>query len=424
MHNPATHSESSKINKESLFFASCVALVVTSMTFAIRAGMLEGLGKEFGLTSTQLGYVAGTAFWGFPLAVIFGGFVVDKIGMRVLMVAAFACHVLGIIMTIFAQGFWTLFFSTLLIGLANGLVEAVCNPLVASLYPNNKTVKLNHFHLWFPGGIVIGGLVSYFLKDKLGMSWHVPMATMLIPAAIYGYLMFKETFPVTERISKGVSDSKMFSALLSPLFIFMVICMFGTAITELGTGQWIDVLLKGATSNPILLLVSVAGVQALGRAFAGPLVHSLSPKGVLLSSAIISLLGLYLFSTMSGGMLFAAAAIFGIGVTYFWPTMIGFVAENIPDSGAAGMSVIGGMGMFAVSIFQPIIGKIYDSNLTKVLPTGADLSKYNNAPDGSAMAIELAKAKLTAGPAVLQTMTAVPILLIIAFGALYFYKKK
>jgi MFS family permease len=164
MHNPATHSESSKINKESLFFASCVALVVTSMTFAIRAGMLEGLGKEFGLTSTQLGYVAGTAFWGFPLAVIFGGFVVDKIGMRVLMVAAFACHVLGIIMTIFAQGFWTLFFSTLLIGLANGLVEAVCNPLVASLYPNNKTVKLNHFHLWFPGGIVIGGLVSYFLN--------------------------------------------------------------------------------------------------------------------------------------------------------------------------------------------------------------------------------------------------------------------
>ncbi len=152
------------INRNQLFVASCLALLVTSLSFGIRAGILNRLGVQFNLTAAELGIIAGTAFWGFPLAIIIGGFLVDIIGMKRLLVLAFILHLLGIILTVFAGGFASLFISTLCIGLANGTVEAACNPLVTSLYTDNKTTKLNHFHLWFPGGIVIGTLIVYFLE--------------------------------------------------------------------------------------------------------------------------------------------------------------------------------------------------------------------------------------------------------------------
>jgi len=154
------------INRNQLFVASCLALLVTSLSFGIRAGILGRLGVQFQLSAEQLGTIAATAFWGFPLAIVVGGMVVDIIGMKKLLVAAGVFHLLGILLTIFASGYWTLFFSTLLVGIANGTVEAACNPLVATIYKENKTTKLNHFHLWFPGGIVIGTLLV-FLFDKI-----------------------------------------------------------------------------------------------------------------------------------------------------------------------------------------------------------------------------------------------------------------
>lgn len=411
------------INRDKLFIASCLALTVTSMTFAIRAGMLGPLGVEFGLDNQQVGIIASTAFWGFPLAVIIGGILTDIIGMRNLMIVAFASHVIGIVMTILAGGFWGLFFSTFLIGAANGLVEAACNPLVATLYPDNKTTKLNHFHIWFPGGLVIGGLVVYFF-NQMGLGWQWQMATMLIPAAIYGVMFFGEKFPVTERVAKGVSTSEMYSSMLTPLFIFMVICMFCTAITELGTNQWIAVLLDNVTDNAILLLVGVSAIMAIGRGFAGPVVHQFSTPGVLLVSAILSAVGLYWMSMASGNMIFAATAVFAFGVTYFWPTMIGFVAEYIPKSGAVGMAVMGGAGMFATAIFQPIIGSVYDAQLMEALPAGADLAVYKAALANSAEAIEYAKAQVKAGPYILRSMVVLPIFLTIAFGVLYAMRSK
>src|SRR5688500_2378628 len=175
------------IERDKLFVASCLALLVTSLSFGIRAGILNQLGVDFHLNAQQLGTITATAFWGFPLAIVIGGMVVDIIGMKRLLLLAFIFHLLGIILTIFATGFWSLFISTLLIGIANGTVEAACNPLVATIYPENKTTKLNHFHLWFPGGIVIGTLIVFFLS-KLGISWQVQVATMIIPTLIYGFL--------------------------------------------------------------------------------------------------------------------------------------------------------------------------------------------------------------------------------------------
>src|SRR4026208_526157 len=285
------------VNRNQLFVASCLALLVTSLSFGIRAGILARLGVEFGLDKAELGIIAATAFWGFPLAIMIGGMVVDIIGMKRLLELAFVFHLAGILLTIFAGSFsnpfWSLFISTLLIGIANGTVEAACNPLVTALYTDNKTTKLNHFHLWFPGGIVIGTLLVYFF-DRAGVGWQIQVAMMIIPTLIYGYLFFKLKFPVTERVSRGVSTSEMYKSLANPLFIFMIICMFGTAITELFTGQWIDVLLKNVSNNALLILTVSTGVMVIGRAFAGPVVHKLAPQGVLLMSPILATIGLYL----------------------------------------------------------------------------------------------------------------------------------
>src|SRR6201995_371937 len=175
------------IQTNKLFVASCLSLLVTSLSFGIRAGIMGQLGTQFNLDASELSTITATAFWGFPLAVVIGGFIVDIIGMKRLLLLAFIFHLLGIVLTIFASGYWTLFLSTLLIGIANGTVEAACNPLVAAIYPDNKTTKLNHFHLWFPGGIFIGTLIVFFY-NKAGIGpigswdpWKVQVAVMLIP---------------------------------------------------------------------------------------------------------------------------------------------------------------------------------------------------------------------------------------------------
>ena len=414
------------VNRRQLFVASCLALLVTSLSFGIRAGILDRLGVQFGLDKAELGTIAATAFWGFPLAVVIGGMVVDIIGMKKLLVLAFIFHIAGILLTIYAgrfgNPFWALFISTLCIGIANGTVEAACNPLVATLYPNDKTTRLNHFHLWFPGGIVIGTLIVYFF-DKAAIGWQIQVAMMILPAVIYGFLFAKQKFPVTERVASGVSTSEMYRSLLNPLFFFLIICMFGTAITELFTGQWIQVLLNNVSQNSILILTVTTGVMVVGRGLAGPVVHRLSPAGVLLGSAIFSALGLYLLGHVSGNMLFAGALVFGIGVCYFWPTMLGFVAENLPKTGAVGINLMGGAGMFAVSLYMMFMGGVYDNKILKHLPTGADIKLYNSGEATTEMKTALAEANKATGPEILNTTLIIPLMLIVAFAALFIYMR-
>ena len=408
--------------RNQLFVASCLALLVTSLSFGIRAGILNRLGVEFHLDAQQLGSIAASAFWGFPLAIVIGGMIVDVIGMKKLLIAAFVFHLIGIVLTIFANGYWTLFISTLFIGIANGTVEAACNPLVATIFPDNKTTKLNHFHLWFPGGIVIGTLLVYLL-DQFGIGWQVQVGLMIIPTLLYGYLFSKLQFPVTERVSSGVSTKEMYSALLSPLFIFMIICMLGTAITELFTNQWIDVLFKTVTDNALLILTFVASMQVLGRAFAGPIVHRINAQGVLLVSAILSALGIYLMVHLSGIAIFGGAIVFGLGVAFFWPCMIGFVAENLPRTGAVGLNFMGGAGMFAVSLYMIFMGGYYDKIMIQQLPAGASLDAYRSAAPGTEMANAYDAARSAAGPEILNATLIIPVILIFAFAGLFFYMR-
>lgn len=397
----------SNFNPSRLFNASCMALTVTSMTFAIRAGMLTPLGQEFQLSDTQLGWIAGIAFFGFPVATTLGGFFVDQFGMKKLMWVAFLSHLLGLLLTIFAGGFWTLLISTFLVGFANGMVEAVCNPLVASMYTNNKTAMLNKFHVWFPGGLVIGALIAAGMK-YLGMGWQLQVGLILIPTLIYGYMFWGQNFPRTERVESGVTTAEMFKSVLSPLFLFMAVCMFFTANTELSTGQWIDKLLGNAGANALLILALVNGLMALGRYFGEPVIHKLSPAGVLLMSSILSVIGVYLLRTTEGPALYAAAVVFAMGVCYFWPTMLGFVNEYIPKSGALGLSLMGGVGMLGNWAFQTFfIGPKLDAEKVRLTAEG-------NPGDNI---------ELLAGHSVLTTINLLPIFLVLAFAGLWFYMR-
>lgn len=360
------------INKNRLFLASCIALVVTAMTFAIRARLETVFGPEgVGLTLEQIGYAFTPAFWGFTLAMIIGGPLVDTLGIKKITWIAFILHAIGIVGTLMADSMTSLFIATLFVGIGNGMIEASLNPMIASMYTNEKTKMLNRFHVWFPGGIVIGSLVGWLVMDVLGLSWQVMVGTLFIPLIVYAALFFGQKFPVTERIELGVSNKKMYSSIGRPLFIFMVLCMFLTAASELGTTQRIESLLRTSGVNALLVLAFINGIMALGRAFAGQVVHKLQPAGMLLFSAIFTFIGLWLLTITSGGMTFAAAAVFAIGVTFFWPTMLGFVAEYLPETGALGLSIMGGAGMLSVALVLPVMGSLMDNteNATIALRT-------------------------------------------------------
>jgi len=412
------------IKKTQLFNASCVALVVTALAFATRGSFVEAWATEFNLTHAQVGWIVGTAFWGFTLAMTFGGPLVDIIGLGRIIAIAFICHVAGIVLTIVATGFWTLFISTLFVGVANGSVEAACNPLITSMYTDEKTRRLNRFHAWFPTGIVIGGLVVY-LFNNIGLdNWRYAMAIMLLPTLAYGYMFLNKRFPQTERVTSGFSYKDMLKACVSPLFIFMACCMILTAATELGTNQWIAALLANVSDNPILLLVWISGIMALARQFGGTFVHNTKSTVILLLSAILAFAGLILMGYTSGVvMVFLSTGIFALGVAFFWPTMLGFVSENVPTSGALGLAIMGGIGFLGGAIAQPALGAIFDAQTTAAVPSGQVAEVLKSAAEGTQEAMMWAKAQLTGGVHTLRYVALVPAVLIAAFTFLHFRKR-
>jgi MFS family permease len=432
-----------KFNSSRLFLASCLALLVTSLTFAIRAKIEGVFSADYGLTGEEIGWAFGPAFWGFTVAMFLGGLIIDIIKTKNIVWLAFFSHLIGLILLLTAKDKTMLFISNVFIGFGNGSVEAACNPLIATIYPTNKTKMLNRFHVWFPGGIVTGGVLAWILMTQLGLSWQVLTSLLFIPLALYGFLFFGQNIPETERVSSGVSFKDMLKNVSAPITIialvsFMILAasvpsikidfnstttyiilgliviaviiegkvinkmsllfpvmlfgMFLTASTELGTNQWTNALLTNAGIDPMIILVVVTGIMAVGRFFAGPLIHKLNPSGVLLGSSIFSVIGLYSLSISEGATATLGSAIlFAIGVCYFWPTMLGFVAEYIPKSGALGLSIMGGAGMVATSMVLPIMGRSID----------------------------------TAGPQVtLRYMTVLPIILVVIFVGLVIYMRQ
>ena len=424
----AAGSENWAARRDPLFLASCMALIVTAMSFAIRGDIMGDLSRQFNLTNEQLGMIAATAFWGFTLAMVFGGPLCDVLGMGKLLVLAFIGHAVGILVTIAANGYTMLFVGTLAIGIANGLVEAACNPLIATLYPDQKIKRLNLFHVWFPGGIVIGGVISYLITQaNLGgdASWKVKMGAMLIPLIIYGVMFLGKKYPQTERAASGVSMGQMFAACLSPLFLVFVVCMLMTAATELVTTQWLpNILTVTAGVSGILLLVWINGLMAVGRMFAGNLVHGRSPIVILIGSSLFSAIGLYLLASATGAATSAiAATLFAIGVCFFWPTMLGVVSERFPRTGALGLAIMGGAGNLSVSAFLPIVGSRYDQGTAAAIPAGTTIDQLKAAAPNTPEAQQWIQAQAAGGREGMSLLVVLPIILLVIFTILYLYDR-
>ena len=394
------------IKKSALFTGSCFALITTAFTFSIRAGILPELGREFNLTAEQLGFINSMWFIGFPISMIIGGLVYHSFGPKNIMRVAFVAHTLGIVFTIYSGGYTLLLISTLFIGFGNGCTEAACNPMIADTYSGVKMNKmLGRFHMWFPGGIVVGSLISKFMTDA-GMGWQSQMWVTMVPTIIYAILFYGKTFPKSQ--AEATSLSNNFKAMLKPAYLFLFFCMALTAISEFGPQQWVGLIMSNSGASPMLILALVTGLMAVGRFFSGPVVKKFGQTGVLLTSSVFAAIGIYLLSSVTGPFVYAAAIIFAIGVCYFWPTMIGSVAQKAPLSGALGMSVVGGVGMFSTAIFQPFIGSWIDK--ARVVSSSAGLT-------GSHL-------ELAAGQHTLARMVAFPAILIVLFLIFFIWQKR
>jgi MFS family permease len=394
-------------NRDRLFYGSCLALITTAFSFSIRAGILAQLGTELNFSASQLGVINSMWFLGFPLSMLVGGLLYKQVGPKAIMQFAFFAHAAGILLTIFGGSFVGLLVSTFLIGLGNGCTEAACNPMIADSYEGvEMNKKMNRFHMWFPGGIVIGALISQFMT-KASLPWQAQIWVIMVPTIAYAIAFWGQTFPKSKFVEQS-SLSANFKAMLSPLFLFMCFCMLFTAISEFGPNQWVGLILAKSGAQPMFILALTFGLMTVARYFGGNMVGKFDQSGVLLGSAVLASIGLFMLSKATGGLAYVAAAFYGLGIAYFWPNMIGFVAEKLPKSGALGMSVVGGFGMFSSSVFQPVIGGWIDSAKTTAAATGLT---------GDAL-------DLAAGQATLSRMTLLPVVLIVAFTVLTIWVKK
>ena len=280
------------VNSSRLFNASCLAIITTAFSFSIRAGILPQLGSEFNLTAEQLGFINSMFFFGFPISMVIGGIVYHSVGPKIIMQVAVVAHTLGILLTIYAGGYMGLLISTFFIGFGNGCTEAACNPMIADMYGSNKLNKmLGRFHMWFPGGIVLGSLISKFMTDG-GFSWQAQIWVLMLPTVVYAFLFIGQAFP-RPKVEGVTSLAKNFQAMLTPLYIFIFCCMALTAITEFGPNQWVNVVLSSSGADPMLVLALTFGVMTIGRLFTGPVVDMVGQTGILLFGAVLAAIGIY-----------------------------------------------------------------------------------------------------------------------------------
>jgi len=406
---------SAKANDRWLFWGCFIALIATSFAFVIRTLIIGDLQVAFALSETQKGEILGVGFWPFAISIVLFSLVVDKIGYGKTMVFAFACHVASAVLTIFATGYWTLYFGTFMCALAAGTVEAVINPVVATMYPRSKTKMLTILHAGWPGGIVLGGILALSIG---GASWQMKVGLLLIPTAAYGLMLLKPKWPVHERVAAGVPYRDMLRecGILGALIVacmvmmeigrvfqappvvswgvvglivvafgiytrsfgrwmytFLLLVMILLAITELGTDAWMKELRDPAMRQLGLsggwVLIYTATIMMVLRFCIGPIVKRLRPLGVLLVSSLFAAAGLFFLSGARGaGLILLTATIYGIGQSFFWPVTLGLVSERFPRGGALTINAIAGVGMLGVGIIgTPLMGFLQDTRIDRRL---------------------------------------------------------
>jgi MFS transporter len=399
-------------DKARLFLVSVIALVTAGIAASIRGNLAAVLQHQFldpidPVHSAQMiGTVLGVAFFGFALTIMIGSPLLDYLGMRPLMALSSICFIVGTLIVICAaplsawfSAYRVLWTGALISGIGWGLTETVINPLAVTLYPDDQTHRLNLLHAWWPGGLIVGGLIGAGLS-KLTVDWRLQMACVLVPAVTFGVLLLASKFPPTERVAAGISTREMIKEFFRPFFLVWFFSMFLTAACELAPGQWVQFALTRTVHMPgILLLVYVSAMMFVMRHFAGPMAHKFSPVGLLWFSCLLASLGLISLSVANSpvtGLL--AATIWGTGVCYMWPTMLAAASERFPRGGAVLMGLMGTAGMSSVFFVLPQMGKVYD---------------YYKAQGG-----ELAASQMS-----FRLVAVLPALLLIVFGAIWLYDR-
>ncbi|HVR87516.1 MAG TPA: MFS transporter [Planctomycetota bacterium] len=422
------------MNPRLLFISSCVALATTAACFSLRGDVMPAWARHFAITQEEVGAVGSAAFLGFALSVGIGSPLCDFLGMRKLLFLAFAGHLLGTGLTLLAPSYSVLLGASFLIGLANGLTEAVINPLIATLYPDRKTHKLNVLHAWWPGGLILAGMAGYALTRFLGLDdsqvsvgaaalgWRIKMALIFIPALIYGALLLGARFPATERVASGVPAREMLRECVRPMFLLWFFSMWLTAATELGPAQWVPSVLTKTAHTPGILVFVYVNVLLFGmRSCAGRLVHGRSPIAVLWASALLSAIGLFALSLATTAVAaYAAATVWGVGVCFFWPTMLGVTSEQFPRGGALLLGLMGTAGNLAIFFVMPILGGIWDHYTQRALPPAEDLRALilqASSDPRAAGVLEAARAEGAAMP--FRWAAILPLILLVVFGLLW-----
>jgi hypothetical protein len=366
------------VNQRSIFFASFMTLVAAGMGFSIMAGVLGQVGTQFGFTKSDLGAITGGGLAGFGLTIIFFSFFADKVGYKPLLIGGFVLHVLSVAMRVAAtpifessgkQGaYYCLYIGAFVFSLGNGLCEAAINPLTATLFPRNKTHYLNILHAGWPLGLVIGGLINYFFAGHV--RWEFLLALYALPAIYYGFVVITNRFPISEAKAAGLTIGQMISHVFAPLLLFLFLIHAMIGYVELGTDGWVQNILNPVIgSKAFLLFVYTSLLMFVLRFFAGPIVHRINPLGLLFISAVFGAVGLYWLGTINTvGMAFAAATVFALGKTFYWPTMLGVIGERFPKAGAIAMGLSGGIGMLSAGFLGgPGIGYTQDRQATAQL---------------------------------------------------------
>ncbi len=392
-------------NAKRLLWAGFMAILAAGVGFALRGGIFDNWGAEFGFTATQLGAIGGAGFTGFCFGIIIGGIVCDKIGYGPLVITAFALHVLSAVVTFMAttpaNAYQMLTIGMFIFALANGTLEAVANPLVATLFPNNRTHYLNILHASWPLGMIFGAAAGWVLDDAMKVHWKIQLALYLIPTVIYGLMFLGQHMPKSEASAKGASLGEMFKdvGVLGSLvicyllslffsqnlglggglsyalagvflivvavitkfsigsfllfFLFIVHAMVGAV--ELGTDGWIQNItgnLFSSEQGKALFLWTSAIM--FGLRFCAHWIENtlkLSPVGLLVVCSILAVVGLQLASTMQTfTMALLALGIYAVGKTFFWPTMLAVASDRFPRTGAVAISIMGGIGMLSAGL--------------------------------------------------------------------------
>jgi MFS family permease len=418
-------------NAGRLLWAGFMAILAAGAGFALRGGIFDNWGSEFGFTATQLGAIGGAGFTGFCFGIIVGGIVCDKIGYGKLVIAAFALHVISAFVTFGAtspdNAYRMLTIGMFIFAYANGTLEAVANPLVATLFPSNRTHYLNILHASWPLGMIFGALVGWFLDDKMQVNWKIQLSLYLIPTVIYGLMFLGQHMPKSEASVKGSSLGEMFKdvgilgaavvcyllslffagnlglppaaayglagALLivvgvmtkfsigSVLLFFLFIAHALVGAVELGTDGWIQNitgnLFSSEQGKALFLWTSLIMFSLRFCADFIEKTLKISPVGLLLICSILACVGLLMASTMQTFvMALVALGIYAVGKTFFWPTMLAVASDRFPRTGAVAISIMGGIGMLSAGLLGgPGLGYAKDRFSAETLKT-TDAATY------------------------------------------------